>query len=183
LHFEQPLRAPRAGVRVFPPAIAGKILERPDRVIRAEETARVRRAQRVKTLTAAQRREVNAAVAERMRALLELEEAGLDGYLPEHLPFNPRRPEMDKRLRRPAFMDSTLKLRMGEHFATTIFAPDTRYVFSDTSFPWCTTGRVATGGGWGSGALVGPRHLLCASHMMTWTPDNTVNQVTFTPSY
>jgi V8-like Glu-specific endopeptidase len=55
--------------------------------------------------------------------------------------------------------------------------------FSDTSFPWCTVGRVDVTGGSGSGALVGPRHPLCTSHMMTWNPDNTVNQITFTPSY
>ena len=76
------------------------------------------------------------------------------------------------------------RLKPGEFQATTIFPPDQRYLFDDTSFPWCATGRVDTGGGgWGSGCLVGPRHLLCASHMMTWNPDNTVNEVTFTPSY
>jgi len=112
-----------------------------------------------------------------------LEESGLDGYLPDHLPLNPLKPQMDKELRRPAFFNPSATLKKGQHLATTIFPPDQRYVFSDTSFPWCTTGRVDTGGGWGSGALVGPRHLLCASHMMTWNPDNTVNQVTFTPSY
>ena len=35
----------------------------------------------------------------------------------------------------------------------------------------------------GSGRLIGPRHLLCASHMMTWNAGNIVNQVMFTPSY
>jgi hypothetical protein len=108
---------------------------------------------------------------------------GLDGHLPDHLAVNPGRPAMDRRLRVTRFFDPSLKLKKGQHLATTIFPPDQRYVFSDTSFPWCTAGRVTTGGGWGSGAPVGPRHLLCASHMMTWNPDNTVNQVTFTPSY
>jgi V8-like Glu-specific endopeptidase len=163
--------------------VAGSLLERPDRSVQDEEETRLRRSSKTRRLTAADRRELAAAVAERMQEVHALEQVGLDGYLPDHLPFNPRRPEMDKRLRRPVFFDSLAKPKKAEHLATTIFAPDSRYVFSDTSFPWCTAGKVDTGGGWGSGALVGPRHLLCASHMMTWNPDNTVNQVTFTPSY
>ena len=116
-------------------------------------------------------------------ASAEIEESKLEGFLPEHLALNPQKPLMDKRLKRGKFFDPTKKLKKGEYMATTIFPPDQRYVFSDTSFPWCTTGKVDTGGGYGSGVLIGPRHLLCASHMMTWNPDNTVNQVTFTPSY
>src|SRR5260370_4500371 len=114
---------------------------------------------------------------------IEIDPSRLAGYLPDHLALNPNRPLMDKKLQRVKFFDPMKKLKKGEYMVTTIFPPDQRYVFSDTSFPWCTTGRVDTGGGWGSGALIGPRHLLCASHMMTWNPDNTVNQVTFTPSY
>ena len=113
----------------------------------------------------------------------KIDEIHLAGFLPDHLALNPHRPLMDKRFKRGKFFDPMMKLKKGEYMATTIFPPDQRYVFSDTSFPWCTTGKVDTGGGWGSGVLIGPRHLLCASHMMTWNPDNTVNQVTFTPSY
>lgn len=116
-------------------------------------------------------------------AQAQIDESKLEGFLPDHLALNPYRPLLDKRLKRGKFFDPLRKLKKGEYQATTIFPPDQREVFSDTSFPWCTTGRVDTGGGWGSGALIGPRHLLCASHMMTWNPDNTVNQVTFTPSY
>jgi V8-like Glu-specific endopeptidase len=107
----------------------------------------------------------------------------LAGFLPDHLAFNPLRPELDERLRHRIFFDPAAALKKGQYMATTVFQPDERQVFSDTSFPWCTVGRVDVTGGSGSGVLVGPRHVLCASHMMTWNPDNTVNQVTFTPSY
>jgi V8-like Glu-specific endopeptidase len=113
----------------------------------------------------------------------EIDESKLGGFLPDHLALNPYAPELDEELRRGKFFDPMKKLKKGEYMATTIFPPDQREVFSDTSFPWCTVGRVDVTGGTGSGALVGPRHLLCASHMMTWNPDNTVNQITFTPSY
>ena len=33
----------------------------------------------------------------------------------------------------------------------TIFDTDDRYLFQDTGFPWRTTGKVRTAGGWGSG--------------------------------
>ena len=105
----------------------------------------------------------------------EIDESKLDGFLPEHLALNPFKPQMDARFKRAKFFDPLKKLKKGEYTATSIFPPDQRYVFSDTSFPWCTTGRVDVTGGWGSGVLIGPRHLLCASHMMTWNPDNTVN--------
>ena len=54
------------------------------------------------------------------------------------------------------------------HEATTIFGPDNRYIFLDTAFPWCTTGRVDTPGGQASGTMVGPRHLLTCSHTIQW---------------
>lgn len=119
----------------------------------------------------------------RRAATAERDETQLVGFLPDHLALNPEKPHLDKHLRRGKFFDPLKKLKKGEYMATTIFPPDQRRVFSDTSFPWCTVGRVDVTGGSGSGALVGPRHLLCASHMMTWNPDNTVNQITFTPSY
>jgi V8-like Glu-specific endopeptidase len=112
-----------------------------------------------------------------------IDERLLEGFVPDHLPFSPHRPLMDKRFKRGKFHDPHQKLKKGQYQATTIFPPDQRGVFSDTSYPWCTTGKVDLGGGFGSGVLVGPRHLLCASHMMTWNANGSVNQVTFTPSY
>jgi hypothetical protein len=63
-----------------------------------------------------------------------------------------------------------------------IFAPDRRYTFFDTSYPWCTTGRVDAGLT-GAGVLVGPRHLLTASHLMNWNDDGTALSPRFRPLY
>ena len=64
---------------------------------------------------------------------------------------------------------------------TTLFNPEERYVFSDTSFPWCTCGLVETEAGWGSGVMIGPRHVMTASHVIVWKPNNTAGWVKFTP--
>ena len=114
---------------------------------------------------------------------VEFDESKLDGFLPEHLALNPFKPLLDARFKRGKFFRPAQEAQKGRVHGNYYLSPDQRYVFSDTSFPWCTTGRVDVTGGWGSGVLIGPRHLMCASHMMTWNPDNTVNQVTFTPSY
>ena len=67
----------------------------------------------------------------------------------------------------------------------TIFDTDDRYLFQDTGFPWRTTGKVRTAGGWGSGCTIGPRHVLTASHVINWDSDGrgNVGWVTFTPGY
>lgn len=181
-NFKIPPTPPRPGTRVFSPAVVGTLLIRPDRALLAERM-RERGVAGFEQLSQSNLEELSREIASRMADILALESKGLDGYCPEHLPFNPVFPKMDDELRIRRFFDPLRPLRKGEYQATTVFLPDSRYVFSDTSFPWCTTGKVDTGGGWGSGVLVGPRHLVCASHMMTWNPDNTVNQVTFTPSY
>lgn len=67
----------------------------------------------------------------------------------------------------------------------TIFDTDDRYLFQDTSFPWCTIGKVRTAGGWGSGITIGPRHVLTASHVVNWDrdKDGNVGWASFTPGY
>lgn len=67
----------------------------------------------------------------------------------------------------------------------TIFGSDDRYLFDDISFPWRTTGKVRTAGQWGSGTMIGPRHVLTASHVINWTGGSGggVAWVTFTPAY
>jgi Trypsin len=39
----------------------------------------------------------------------------------------------------------------------------------DTNYPWRCVGRVVSGGKIGSGVLIGPRHVLTASHVMNWS--------------
>ena len=46
--------------------------------------------------------------------------------------------------------------------------PGAPVVVADTAYPWSAVGRVHIPGGWSSGVLVGPRHLLTAAHVVPW---------------
>jgi V8-like Glu-specific endopeptidase len=50
-----------------------------------------------------------------------------------------------------------------------VFAPDDRRTYNDRSYPWGTICRVVTAAGTGSGVIVGPRHVLTASHVVDWS--------------
>jgi V8-like Glu-specific endopeptidase len=52
-----------------------------------------------------------------------------------------------------------------------VFAPDDRRTYSDWSYPWGTICKVVTAVGHGSGVIVGPRHVLTASHAVDWSRD------------
>lgn len=106
------------------------------------------------------------------------------GLRPTHLDFRatpqtlPKALRQDNRIRR-----TDLKLGDDEGLPTTVFSPDDRYTFSDTAFPWSTCGRVDTAGGFGSGVMIGPRHLLTASHVVNWGPNNSAGWLKFTPLF
>jgi len=54
---------------------------------------------------------------------------------------------------------------------TTVFSPDGRWVYYDEHYPWRCLVRMTRPSGWsGSGVLIGPRHVLTASHCVDWTP-------------
>ncbi len=55
--------------------------------------------------------------------------------------------------------------------------------FADRGYPWCAIGRVDTPVGHGTGCLVGPRHLLTASHLVKWLPDNRAGSIRFRPAF
>ena len=61
-----------------------------------------------------------------------------------------------------------------------IFKPDGRYIFYDHTYPWCCFGRIWSEVGISSGVLVGPRHVLMASHGMNW---DTMHAVRFDAHY
>jgi V8-like Glu-specific endopeptidase len=64
-------------------------------------------------------------------------------------------------------------IRFGElrYKPTTIFNPDGRRAYYDENYPWRCLVRITTPRGWsGSGVLIGPRHVLTASHCVDWTP-------------
>lgn len=120
-----------------------------------------------------------------MRALAKQGLPDLDGYLPDHLPLNPIPEKLARTLRVRRYLAPIRKKpsKRERTQVTTIFPPEDRYTFSDTSFPWCTIGRVDTAGGQASGVLIGPRHLLTVSHAMVWNADNSCGWVRFRPSF
>ena len=74
-----------------------------------------------------------------------------------------------KRIKKP----EPFMIRFGDlrYRPTTIFPPDGRKVYYDTRYPWRCLLRITTPRGWsGSGVLIGPRHVLTASHCVDWTP-------------
>lgn len=112
---------------------------------------------------------------------------GFEGYLPDHLPLGLLPRPLPRELRVPPRVQTDRVARRDRaddvHDAATIFTPDDRYTFNDTSFPWCTVGRIDTPGGQATGTMVGPRHVLTCNHAIQWNPDNTAGWVKFTPSY
>jgi V8-like Glu-specific endopeptidase len=49
-----------------------------------------------------------------------------------------------------------------------IWGADDRHVYNDTNYPWGCVCRIVTAIGVGSGVIVGPRHVLTASHIVDW---------------
>jgi V8-like Glu-specific endopeptidase len=103
----------------------------------------------------------------------------LTGFVPDHLGFNATPRDVVKSLR--TFRPPQKKRRV----ATTVFTPDDRRAFRDTTYPWSTIGLVQTNRGSGSGVMIGPRHLLTVSHVIDWTapPGFAADWVRFTPSF
>ena len=65
-----------------------------------------------------------------------------------------------------------------------IFDNDDRVLFQDANYPWRITGKVATARGFGSGTVIGPRHVLTASHVVDWRRDaqGNIGWINFTPA-
>jgi V8-like Glu-specific endopeptidase len=105
-------------------------------------------------------------------------------FCPDHLGSSASPAKLPKELKRPYFIPRFERRPRGQWGEpTSVFTPDTRFTFSDTSYPWSCCGRVDTAAGWGSGAMVGPRHLLTASHVVNWGSGNTAGWLKFTPLF
>ena len=102
------------------------------------------------------------------------DEASTAGLYRAHLPLT-YKPELVEKVR-------TRRIREGNDLPNSVFAPDSRYIFQDTAFPWCTTGRVETSGGSCTGTMIGRRLMVTGSHCMQWTQTG-AGWVKFTPSY
>lgn len=50
-----------------------------------------------------------------------------------------------------------------------VFGGDDRLAYADSNWPWGLVGKIFTSGGWvGSGALIGPRLVATAGHVVPW---------------
>lgn len=60
-----------------------------------------------------------------------------------------------------------------EYNPLVVFPPhDDRKIYSDLNYPWTCVCRITNAtGAVGSGVLIGPRHVLTASHMVDWSTD------------
>lgn len=111
---------------------------------------------------------------------LRVDDVLLQSFVPEHLAFDPV-----PRERLKSYRTFNAKLDRKIVRPTTVFLPDDRRVFRDTSYPWGTIGLVQTPRGTASGVVIGPRHLLTVSHGIDWAgapPGFAANWVRFTPS-
>ena len=86
-----------------------------------------------------------------------------------------------KKLQKPRFIGQNAALP-GD-ILKTIFGTDDRKVYYSTAYPWRCVGRVETALGFGSGVMIGPRHLLTCSHIIDWQPNNQTGWLKFTPMY
>jgi V8-like Glu-specific endopeptidase len=57
----------------------------------------------------------------------------------------------------------------------TIYPPEDRKIYNDRRYPWGCVCKVTTAAGrTGSGCLIGPRHVLTASHCVDWTTSGSI---------
>jgi hypothetical protein len=69
---------------------------------------------------------------------------------------------------RPARRTTAMRHGDEELAPLSVFPPDLRQVYQLSTYPWRCVCRVSSGGALGSGVLIGPRHLLTASHVIDW---------------
>jgi V8-like Glu-specific endopeptidase len=106
-----------------------------------------------------------------------------EGLRPAYLPVDFLPTKLKLTLADRARPPSDFKFPKGVDRPTNVFPPDQRFIFQDTSFPWCTVGRVDTPLGVCTGCTIGPRLLLTANHNIQFNADGTAGWVRFRPAY
>lgn len=104
----------------------------------------------------------------------------LTPFVPDHLAIDPCPRHLLKAFNRiPTTLDKNAR------YKATIFDPDERHIFQDTSYPWSAFGRCETNVGTFSGVMIGPRHLLTCNHGIDWSASQGFDAgwLTFTPAY
>ncbi len=101
-----------------------------------------------------------------------------DHYYPTFSDFDYLPKQEPKKFQKPKYIDKDAGIGL-----KTIFGTDDRKVYYSTAYPWRCVGRVETPLGFGSGVMIGPRHLLTCSHIIDWQPNNTTGWIKFTPMY
>ena len=67
-----------------------------------------------------------------------------------------------------------VEVRRGRERITplSVSPPDGRWTYFDLAYPWGSVCKVEHAGAVGSGVLIGPRHVLTASHVIKWNDPN-----------
>ena len=114
---------------------------------------------------------------------LDVASRELDGLRPTYLRLDYAPGKVALRRSDIRYPPTYRKLRRGLDRPTNVFAPDQRFIYKDTSFPWCTVGRVDSPLGTATGCTIGSRLLLTCNHVIQWNADGTAGWVRFRPAY
>jgi V8-like Glu-specific endopeptidase len=68
----------------------------------------------------------------------------------------------------PRILEPVVRHRGKRLEPISIQGKDDRRVYQDTRYPWVCVCRITSGNNVGSGVLIGPRHVLTASHVIDW---------------
>jgi V8-like Glu-specific endopeptidase len=87
-------------------------------------------------------------------------------------PFQPNWLDFQIKPSRPSIFNNTKRKLMHrgvELDPLFIWGNDDRKIYNDTRYPWGCACKIITNSGTGSGVIVGPRHVLTASHVVDWS--------------